>query len=213
MLDAFWRYDYEAAAAGRVGMHAMLKSGKHSDGFFISSILLGPDNIRTIFTQQMAMRLIGRLSECDIEPDYVTGVPDGASRLGEDICQILCAQSLRMSKVDGRITFDGQIEPGASILIVEDVCTTGTGYVEAVNVIRQAQPNARIILYDPVLINRGGLTTFQIDGVGTIEVLPVADIRIQDWDAANCPLCAMRSTPIKPKATGINWEKLISSQQ
>ena len=34
MLGAFWSYDYEALKAGKPGMHALLKSGLHSEGLF-----------------------------------------------------------------------------------------------------------------------------------------------------------------------------------
>jgi hypothetical protein len=56
-LGAFWKYDYEAARQGKVGMHAVLKSERHSNGFFISKVLLEPKNILNIMAHQIVMRL------------------------------------------------------------------------------------------------------------------------------------------------------------
>jgi len=78
-LDAFWSYDYEAAAQGKVGAHALLKSGRHSDGLFVSRIMLGHKNILKIMAQQLALKF----EDTEVlEPEYVAGIPDGATRLG-----------------------------------------------------------------------------------------------------------------------------------
>ena len=82
LLGAFWTYDYEAAQKGRAGMHALLKSGLHSDGFFVSRIMLQTENILEIMARQMVMCLKkAGLSQVD----WVAGIPDGATKLGERI--------------------------------------------------------------------------------------------------------------------------------
>jgi orotate phosphoribosyltransferase len=210
-LGAFWTYDYEAAKQGRVGKHALLKSGLHSDGFFVSRILLDSENIRLIISAQIAMRLreVFRVSGV---PDCITGVPDGATKIGEDVAGIFGAKNVKMEKVDGRIVFVTPINPRESILLVEDFCTRGTGLTEAVGVVKEAQPQARIFPYEPVIINRGGLKQIHIEGVGAFKVIPVVEWKVQDWDPKICPLCLKGSDPIKPKETDENWQKLITSQ-
>lgn len=210
-LGAFWTYDYDVAKQGRVGLHAELKSGLHSDGFFISRIFLAEENIRKIISHQMVMRLKQHPDEI-ISPNYVVGIPDGATKLGEDIAQILGRKCAEMEKVDGRIRLVTSLLPGEPILLVEDFCTRGTGFAEAVRVILEAQPEAYILPYDPVIINRGGLESIIIEGFGQAKVLPVVEWRVQDWPPEECPLCKMGSKPIKPKATDENWKAITTSQ-
>lgn len=213
VMDAFWTFNYQAAKQGKPGLHALLKSGRHSDGFFVSRILLEPENIRRIISAQIAMRVRDVLHEM---PASVAGVPDGATKLGEDIAEIFGARKIKMKKDESSplksIKLISTIYPGESVLLVEDFCTRGTGFTEAVMVIMASQPEARILPYDPVIINRGGLKEILIDEAGDFTVLPVVEWRVKDWEDVNCPLCKMGSKPIKPKLTDENWRLITTSQ-
>lgn len=209
-LGALWLYDYVALEAGKAGMHALLKSLLHSDGFFVSRILLAFENIRQI----MARQIIMRLNEARVPtPDYLAGVPDGATLLGEATAQMMGVNLAEMTKVDGKITFTTALK-GAhpTLLLLEDFCTRGTGFREAVLAVKQHAPHIQIFRYNPVIINRGGLDTIAVDGWGTFKVLPVVSRRINDWPAESCPLCQKGSTVIKPKATDENWQLINASQ-
>ncbi len=209
-LGAFWSYDYEAARSGKTGMHALLKSGRHSDGFFVSRILLEPWNIRYIIAQQVVLRLRAALL---VVPDYVTGIPDGATKLGEEVTWMLGSQPACMEKVDGRIFLVTALKPNSTLLLVEDFCTRGTGFIEAVKAVRENHPSVQITPYDPVIINRGGLQEIVVDDIGRFSVLPVVEQRIQDWEPSECPLCALGSKAVKPKTTDENWHALLASQK
>lgn len=208
-LNAFWTYDYEAATQGRVGMHALLKSGRHSDGFFESKILLAPENIRSIIAHQ----IVWQLQALDIPaPNYVAGVPNGATLLGESIAEMLRVPVARLEKVDGQIILAAEIPKGATLLLVEDFCTRGTGFTEAVTEVKRRQPPARFMPYAPVIVNRGSLKEISVEGVGSFEILPVVEWRIEDWDPTDCPLCVRGSEVIKPKVSAENWQMLTTSQ-
>jgi len=209
-LGAFWSYDHEALKGGKPGLHALLKSGLHSDGFFVSRILLSAENIRKIISEQMAMRIF-ELKE-DVLPDYVAGVPNGANELGLELAELLGAEHARMEKVGGKIKLVSHINPGDSILLVEDFCTRGTGFAEAVSAVKETCPEADIFKYDPVIINRGGLKVVSTE-FGDFKILSVVDVRIQDWDPDSCELCRAGSVAIKPKESDQNWHELIESQR
>ena len=211
-LGSYWQYDYEAAKRGRVGMHAELKSLRHSDGFFISRILLQYLNIRTIMANQLVLRL-NRLGIP--KPGWVAGIPDGATELGQDIAKIMGVKNAEMKKEDGRIVMLSTIAVGETLLLVEDFCTKGTGFKEAVSNILSRQPQVKrwILPYELVIINRGGLKEIVVEGVGVFRIVAAAEYQVEDWDPSECPLCKMGSKPIKPKATEENWRLITTSQQ
>ena len=209
-LGAFWKYDYAAARQGQVGKHALLKSGFHSDGFFVSKILLEPENIRHIMSYQIVIKLG---IENVVVPDYVAGIPYGATALGSNVAKIIGVYEAYMSKINDRIVLDTKIPSGATLLLVEDFCTRGTGFREAVLQIKNTQPFVKILLYNPVIINRGGLKEIFVEGAGNFSVIPVVEQRIKGWNPIErCPLCDIGSVAIKPKITDENWRLLTTSQ-
>lgn len=184
-LRSFWRYNYQKKKRGKTRIHVQLKSGRHSDGLIISQIFLAKKNIRVIIARQLAKKI------CDadiLKPDYVTGVPQGATSLAREVARILEVEYIPMEKVDGRIEMAECIGPGKTILLIEDVCTCGTGLAEAVTVIIREQPEARIVPYVPVIFNRRGLKSVSVDKINC-QILPLVEIPIQDWAPDECPLC------------------------
>ena len=124
-FDACWEYDYQAAVKGKIGRHAILKYGSHSDIFFNSKIFLANDNIREIITRQLVMRY--RLQPSAERPDWVVGIPDGAAELGKDVARILKSRPAVMTKENGLMKLESRIGAYESVLMVEDLCTRGTG--------------------------------------------------------------------------------------
>ncbi|MFA5107571.1 MAG: hypothetical protein WC497_04570 [Patescibacteria group bacterium] len=213
-LGAYWTYDYGALEEGRPGLHALLKSGLHSDGFFVSRILLAAENIQRIIAGQMARRIEAFAS--NPRPTCVAGVPDGATILGKHLAEILGLDLIEMQKVDGRIQLVSALRANDVLLLVEDFCTRGTGFTEAVIHIRSLHDQAVFFPCDPVIINRGGLSEITIDDVGTFPILPVVEMRVRDWDPAGtdgCLLCERGSQAIKPKATDQDWIRITTSQK
>lgn len=211
-LGAYWTYDYEAAKKGQVGLHAELKSGLHSDGFFVSKILLEPENVLDIIAHQMVMRV---QEAWFLKPDYISGIPEGAKKLGSKVAKIFGVPEAVMEKdEDRRIRLKTEIPPQATLLFVEDFCTRGTGFREAVAEVAAKQPSVQFAPYELVILNRGGLKEIIVAGVGSFAILPVVEHRVQDWEpgSSTCPLCALGSTSRKPKESEENWRLLTTSQ-
>jgi len=152
-LGGLWLYNYAARLAGKPGIHAELKSKRCSDGFLYSKEVLKYPNIRMIFAQQLVMRL---QAFGITRPDYATGIPDGATDLGRDFASIAGANFAEMFKEDGVIKLETPIPKGSSLLLVEDFCTKGTGFKEAVKNILAVCPGVNIFPWELVLVNRGG---------------------------------------------------------
>lgn len=211
-LGAFWRYDYAAAESGKSGKHALLKSGLHSDGFLISKILLEPDNIRRIMAFQLQLRFT---QNTIYWPDYLVGIPDGATKLAENLGDIMGIKTVEMKKINGRITITGSLQYGSKVLLIEDFCTKGTGFKETVIEIKRKYPDIEILPYEMVIVNRGGLKDIVVDGVDTFTIIPVADYQIKEWDSdpEKCKLCRKYgSVAIKPKVSEESWKEITTSQ-
>lgn len=212
-LGAFWSYDRVVAKAGKVGLHAELNSGLHSDGFFASRVLFAQGNMLEIMAWQMSRSLLTLFGPS--RPDYLVGVPKGATTLGKEVVRMLSMKEAILEKDSlGNMFFVGEI--GAStIAVVEDVCTTGKGFLTAIEAISSSQLRVRVVPYYPVLLNRGGLATVSAEKVGMLKIVPVFERRMNNYapDSPNgCPLCRLGSKPIKPKATDENWKLLTTSQ-
>ena len=211
-LGAYWAYDYQALERGKPGLHAELKSGRHSDGFFVSRIILQHPNILEIMAYQLALVF---WDTDTLAPELVAGIPDGATKLGKKLAGFLDTECSGTGKGQGKrenISHAGN-RPQRPDSSLRSFCTRGTGFRETILDIISKQPRANFILYEPVIINRGGLSFVEVEGVGDFIVLPIADHRVNDWDPKDCPLCMKGSEPIKPKATEENWKLITNSQK
>jgi len=211
VMGGLWLYNYTAAETGKVGLHALLKSKRCSDGFFNSKVVLNHHNLRRIFAQQL-VRLFD--DPWAPKPDFVCGIPDGATELGKDVAAIMGVAIAKMRKVEGIIQL---IEPfpSGNLLLVEDFCTRGTGFRQAVTDIIAVQKGSGTIHLLPlelVILNRGGLNEIRVDDVGDFTVQALVKHRIQDWERSECPLCKMGSKLIPPKKPEKNWDRLTASQ-
>ena len=212
-LDAYWQYDYEAAKAGRLGHHAIMKSLNHSDGFFNSKILLQYINILEI----IAFQLVYRYRDFRYpKPEWIAGIPDGATKLGEKVAELMGVSYAAMEKVDRKISMVTSIPPYKTLLLVEDLCTKGTGLKEGIADIKKQNPFVLFLPYELVILNRGGKNTILVEDIGSFLVVSSANYLVADWDPDSkegCPLCKMGSIPIKPKETDENWAIITSSQK
>lgn len=80
--------------------------------------------------------------------------------------------------------YDKLIE-GMSTLVVEDVLTTGGSAKKVVLATRGVGAN---VVGLGAICNRGGVTAEDLGGVPRLHVL--RDVRLHDYDEADCPLCA-----------------------
>ncbi len=241
ILDAIWVYNYEAAKSGKVGHHALLKSGEHSDVFVEASAVLKYQNLRAIIVSTLLNQSRQMLAIADkfpdFKPDFVAGVPRGATLLAEEVTKLLGAmakipgvRNLKMEKVDGRIVLTDELQADSKILFVEDALSKGTGVREAALEIKSKQPKARFLPYTLTFLNRTGVREIMVEGAGVFQIMsclesplsyplpaPIGDfsppVQIHSWPADQCLLCALGSEPIKPKDPKENWDILKKSQK
>ena len=79
---------------------------------------------------------------------------------------------------------------GKRVLVVEDILTTGGSVKKVIEAVRAIGGN---VIGVGALCNRGGVTAQDLGDVP--KLVSLLDIKLDAWDAENCPLCA-KSIPI-----------------
>jgi len=193
--------------------HALLTSGKHSNGFFNSRLVI-PDEV---LLRDAASDLLELFVQQDGDVSKVQGVvgpQTGATKLAELMSDQITAftrgecfwASPAKDEQGGKksMVFSDQdllLLPGQSVLLCEDVFTTGESVGLAANaVIRAGGINLPFIL---VLVNRSGLS--EVTGM---KIVALIDRPMPMWTPEECLLCKQGSEAIRPKE---NWDRLNAS--
>ena len=206
MKDALWMHDGNAEHP-----HALLTSGKHSNGFFNSRLVI-PDEPLLRDAAFDLLELLGNTGGIEgREIDIVVGPQTGATKLAElisgqipDCTGYPCHwASPAKDEQQGQksMVFSGEdlrLLPRRSILLCEDVLTTGG----SVDLTSTAITNAGgiVLPFILTLVNRSGLT--EVDGKNIIALI---DRPMPMWNPGHCPLCSMGSEALRPKD---NWAQL-----
>lgn len=130
---------------------------------------------------RLARAIVERLGERRI--DLVAAPAVGGIVIGFAVAQALGVKFIFSEREDGKMTFRRgfEVPPGARVLVVEDVVTTGGSVAEVTALVRAAGG-------DPVavaaLIDRGGRKSF--DPV----FVPLLRLHVESWEPGTCGLCA-----------------------
>jgi orotate phosphoribosyltransferase len=201
-MGALWIHDNNPARP-----HALLTSGKHSNGFFnATKVIENPALLEEACVDMWAHHadsLPGQ-SACD----RVIGSAFGAITIAHVIAQML---NVQMGFTEPVETDDGKqmvlkrfaLSEGDRVLIVEDVMTTGGTNRKTIKTIEAA--GAEVLPVLPVLVNRSGMT--ELDGR---RIIALIDHSMPMWEPEECPLCKQGSEALRPKG---NWDKLNAHYQ
>jgi hypothetical protein len=211
-LGAFWHHPGERNIKAP---HAKLTTGKHSDIYVNSPMVLCYSNLSQIMAWQLAFRL-QRIYDRKI--DWVTGSDSSALALSKDFANLVGARWHPMQKVKSEDGAERQIwekmviEPHETVLHIEELMVTSATALRVREGICAAHPDYPInfVPWLPVL-------TFRPSGNDTIteieesSILPVLNYKtfVVDPEKEKCPLCAQGSQALAPK--GANWQILVDS--
>lgn len=192
--------------------HALLTSGKHSNGFFNSRLVI-PDEV---LLDDAAADLVEKLSIQDghkVNIRGIVGPQTGATKLAELICEHTTFYingscfwaSPAKSEVDGQKSMvfnpmELDLLFCKSVLLCEDVLSTGGSIELTAKAIEHAE--GIVLPYVLVLVNRSGLTE-----IGGRKIVALIDHPMPMWEPHECPLCKEGSEAIRPKGTE-NWDRL-----
>ncbi len=199
--DSFWQWDKHTHVA-------QLTSGKLSDFFAnCSPIFSRPD------FQEDVGRMLARLLQPVVRPSspyqlWVVGSAMGAVGLAQALAHEICANAAFTEPKEGKMElkrFD--LGPSPTVIICEDVMSTGGTTVKTVNGILDKHPDAHIYDKVPVVVDRRAnqeAALFVGDRALKIEGLLQVTPRVWD-DVSQLPPDMKNCVPIRPKG---NWSKL-----
>lgn len=192
--------------------HALLTSGKHSNGFFNSRLVI-PDEV-LLREAVIDLLMMFAVNGGDIgKIEGVVGPQTGATKLSEFISDQITAFTRSecfwaSPAKDGngefkRMVFNQEelsILPSQSILLCEDVMTTG-GSIDLTST-AVISSDGIILPYVLVLVNRSGL--FEVSGK---KIIALINREMPIWEPDFCPLCHEGSEAI-PAKDPTNWTRL-----
>ncbi len=186
--------EFEEAGALQKG-HFILSSGLHSDTYLNKSIVSKyPDR-----TERLCKALAAKAAaEIEGKIDYVISPAMGAIIYGYETARHLGAPFMFLERVDGafQLRRGFSIEPGARVLVVEDIVSTGLSAHEAIEAVRKAGGE---VLALACLVDRSA---------GEAEVgapiIPLAQLKVDAWPADDLPPHLKDTPAVKPGSRGVS---------
>lgn len=195
--EAIWIHDGKPTRP-----HALLTSGLHSDGFVnCTYVTQHPRLLKRIVNEREA--LASKLPTGPV--NWVIGSPMGAITLAHEIAERLGCRAGFSEKDGEAMTLKRfELEPGAKVLVCEDVVSTGGSTRKTIEAIQAAgRGKAEILPVIIALVNRSGAA--DLDGR---KIEAVVTPSIHTWKPEACPLCAKGSEAVRPKS---HWKALTGN--
>ncbi len=161
--------------------HFELSSGRHSDLFV--------QKFRVLEHPRLAQRFGESLAELfDKKFDVVAAPAVGAVVLGFATALAADARSVFAERVDDRMTFRRGFEIGRleTVLVVEDVVTTGGSAREVVELVKEAGGE---VVGVGALLDRADPSRNDAEALGA-PLRSLVQLKVDSWEPAQCPLCA-----------------------
>jgi len=193
--------------------HALLTSGKHSNGFVnVGSLLKSHPGICRAF----AMSLVALLDAGKIkEITHVVGADTSSTQLAKDVANLLDARHIKMIKMKEEerkwqafYPDNGDLGEESVILHVEELITTSSSAIQVRKGIREKFSDFSINFVPLLLtvVDRSDPDE-PVEVVEESRVISLLRIPIKNYEPDDCPYCRAGSKAISPKK-GNNWLKL-----
>jgi orotate phosphoribosyltransferase len=170
--------------------HFLLSSGLHSPRYLQSARLLMDPPLATRLGAELAA-----LVEPDLGGRAVTAAVSpalGGLIIGQEVARGLGALALFTEREGGRMTLRRgfQLAGGDSVVVVEDVVTTGGSTREVIDAVRAR--GAEVLAAAALVDRSGGQAALPV------PLRSLLQLEVPTWAAESCPLCAGGSAAVKP---------------
>jgi orotate phosphoribosyltransferase len=170
--------------------HFLLSSGLHSARYLQCARVLMDPPLASRLAGELALRVRATIGEAPV--GAVVAPAMGGIVIGHEMGRALGCRALFTEREGGEVTLRRgfALERGETVVVVEDVVTTGLSTREVVEAVRSrgARPVAAAALVD----RSGGRAELGVP----LHALMRLDV--PTWPAGSCPLCAAGGTPVKP---------------
>jgi len=178
---------YEETHALLTG-HFLLSSGRHSDRYLQSALVLQ----YPLKAERLCVTLAERVQP--LEPKFILSPAMGGLFVGHELARAL---KIRHIFTERNKTNDAMelrrgfgVEKGERFFTVEDIITTGKSVKESIEV---AKALGGVPVGLGCLIDRSG---------GTLDfglpLVALASLKVESWDEKDCPLCKKGLPVVKP---------------
>ena len=166
--------------------HFVLSSGLHSTQYLQCALLLQHPSEATRFGNAIAERF------SDQRVETVAAPAIGGLIIGYEVARALGARFIWTEREAGRMTLRRgfTVRPGESVLVVEDVVTTGGSTRETIEALTDA--GARVIGAASIIDRSAGHADVGVPRVA------LATLSIPAVEPAACELCARGEEAVKP---------------
>lgn len=176
---------YEEKGALLTG-HFLLSSGRHSDRYLQSALVLSYPDI----AERLGKELAQFYKDDDI--DVVLGPAMGGIVVAYEVARALGKRALFTERENGKMTLRRgfSINKGDKVLICEDVVTTGGSVKEVISYLKEI--GAEIVGVAYIVDRSNGKVDF---GYKQHSLL---SLEVQSYDKDECPLCKKGVPVVKP---------------
>jgi orotate phosphoribosyltransferase len=170
--------------------HFRLTSGLHSSEYLQCALVLQYPGHAAHLGAQLADALRAMIPE---PPAVVASPALGGLIIGHEVARDFGSRFIFTERdANGKMTLRRgfQVTPGESVVVIEDVVTTGGSTADVVNVLRAA--GAQVLAAGSIIDRSGGRADVGVPRAA------LATLAVSTWDPAACPLCAQGLPVVKP---------------
>lgn len=166
--------------------HFLLSSGLHSDRYVQCALLLQYPAISSNVGEELAS-LFG-----DISVDTVIGPAMGGIIIVYEVARHLRKRAIFTEREQGKMVLRRgfSLEPGESVLVIEDVITTGGSVLEVIEVCNS---------FGAKVAGVGAIIDRSVKPLDLgVPLKSLLRLEIQTWKKEECPLCQQGIKLVKP---------------
>ena len=166
--------------------HFRLTSGLHSPGSLHCALVLQHPREAEAYGVALAERLR------DLGARTVLSPALGGIVIGQEVGRALGIRAIFAERVDGTLMLRRgfSLDPDETVVVIEDVVTTGGSTRETIEVARAA--GARVVGAGAIIDRGGGLQRLDV------PFHALAELSLPTYEPASCPLCLAGQPVVKP---------------